>query len=130
MRIFEISSEIAESGLVVQENHERSELYVSRPASLKGTQFRGWKEDSVIGMGDTLLKMNAPTAMISIKGRGRKQRFHLNISIPAAPGPGPEWINETFKSSEEVIAATLDCYFAQRIDMKNQSLESWFNNET
>lgn len=124
--LFGIASRIAESGLVVHENYEKRELYIARPSSLKGTKFRGWKEDQVSGISDTVLKINAPSAKIVISGEGRKTRYLVNISIGAAPGPGPEWFNEEFKRPEDAIKAVLDCYFSDRIDFYNSSLESWY----
>lgn len=130
MHLFGIASRIAQSGLVVHENYDKRELYIARPASLKGTEFRGWTEDCVSGVSDTVLKINAPSAKISIPGEGNKTRYLVNISIGAAPGPGPEWFNEEFKDIEKAIEAVTECYFSDRIDFNNSSLERWYGQKT
>ena len=126
MEIFDISIKIAEFGLVVHENFDKNELYIARPASVQGTSFHGFDENNVVGISNTILIVNAPTAIINITGKGKKRRYLLDISIAAAPGPGPEWFNEKFKSAEEVIKATYNCYFSDEIDFKNPSLEGWY----
>lgn len=121
---------VAEAGLVVHENYDKRQLYVARPASIGGTSFRGWDEDQVSGIGDTVLKINAPTATISVLGQGRKTKYLVNISIGAAPGPGPEWFNEQFKKPEEAIEAVIECYFSDRINFNNSSLEQWYGQKS
>jgi len=130
MNLLGIAIRIAESGLVVNENSEKKELHIARPASVNGTEFRGWADDHVFGMGDVTLKVNAPTAKVVITGKGSKTRYLVNISQPAAPGPGPEWFNEKFKKAEEAIEAVIGCYFSNRVDFNNSSLESWYGQKT
>ena len=130
MDLFGIASRIAESGLVVHENYDKRELYIARPASLKGSLFRGWTEDQVSGISDTVLKINAPSAKLTVSGIGKKTRYLVNISIGSAPGPGPEWFNEEFKQVEQAIDAVKECYFADRINSNNPSLESWYGPKT
>ncbi len=123
MNLYSIASRVSEFGLVVHRNNEKNELYIARPASLEGTIFRGWEEDTVIGISSTNLKINAPTAILIMQGKGRKTKFNLNISLPMAPGPGPIWFDEVFKSPEDAIEAIKECYFGDRIDFENESLE-------
>ena len=118
---FGAAVKIAETGLVVHEGDDK--LYVARPATVKGTEFRNRESDSVSGMSDTILKMNAPTASITkVKGG-----WILDISEKAAPGPGPEWYNGKFKTLEEAVEAVIDCYFGSRINFDNDSLKRWFS---
>ena len=88
--------------------------------------FRGWNEVQVSAIGTTLLTTNAPSAKVTMSGKGRKAKYLVNISMTAAPGPGPEWFNEEFKYIEEVIEAVKGCYFSDRVNSKNLSLEIWF----
>jgi hypothetical protein len=126
MILYSITSSVSKLGLVVHQNNDKNELYIARPASLEGTKFRGWESDIVNGYSSTSLKTNAPSAILSVEGKGRKTKFRLNISLLAAPGPGPIWFDEVFKSADEVVEAVKDCYFGDRINFKNESLESYF----
>jgi hypothetical protein len=126
MNLYNIASIVSEFGLIVHRNNDKNELYIARPASLVGTKFRGWDEDIVTGYSSMSLKTNAPSAVLTIEGKGRKTKFRLNISLLAAPVPGPVWIDEVFKSAEEVVKAVRECYFGDRINFKNESLENYF----
>ncbi len=126
MNLYNIASVVSKLGLVVHRSNDKNELYIARPASLGGTKFRGWEEDIVIGFSGTSLMANAPSAVLTIEGKGRKTKFKLNISLPAAPGPGPVWYDEVFKSSEELVEAVKECYFGDRIDFNNESLENFY----
>jgi len=126
MNLYNIASIVSELGLVVYRNNDENELYIARPASLVGTKFRGWDKDIVTGYSSISLKTNAPSAALTIEGKGRKTKFRLNISLLAAPGPGPVWIDEVFKSAEEVVEAVRECYFGDRIDFENESLEKFY----
>ena len=126
MELFEIAVRIAELGLIVYENYDNQEIDIARPASVEGSMFRGWNEVQVSAIGTTLLTTNAPSVKVTISGKGRKAKYLVNISMTAAPGPGPEWFNEEFKYIEEVIEAVKGCYFSDRVNSKNLSLEIWF----
>jgi len=126
-----IADSVAETGLVVGEDYENNRLGIARPASLHGTKFRGWQEDEeVVGYWGGMVKSNAPSASVNAITKGKKVFYNLNISLGAAPGPGAVWIDETFKNHEDVVTAIIGCYFGDRIDFSNASLESWFPNKT
>jgi len=49
----------------------------------------------------------------------------LNISSPAVPGPGPVYFDEKFETVEDLVTAVRECYFSDRIDFNNPSLDGW-----
>lgn len=120
------AAEIAETGLITHEVDD--ELFIARPASVAGTPFRGWEEDYVLGIGNAVLKINAPIAKIRKKS---KKRWLLEIATAAAPGPGPGpvWISEEFSNIEFAVEALIECYFGNRIDSNNESLEGWYGSQ-
>lgn len=126
MELFDIAVRVAELGLVVYENYDKQEIQIARPASLQGSLFRGWTEDQLSAIGTTLLTINAPSAKVTMRGKGRKAKYLVNISMSAALGPGPEWFNKEFKDTQAVFEAIKECYFSDRVDSSNASLESWF----
>ena len=77
-----------------------------------------------IGFGGVEFLANAPFATITRKRR--PIRWHVEISIPAAPGPGPIFFQDTFDSLEEAVIAINDCYFGERIDFNAPSLKQWY----
>lgn len=118
---------LAEEGLVASYSYEDRAVYFGRASSTQGTSFRGFREDTVSNVGDAILKLGAPTGLI----RYKKKRPHwkLDISIAAVPGPGPEYINENFETLEEAVKAAVECYFGDRINFNNPSLERWFGED-
>lgn len=126
MYLDSVISKVARLGLVVYESKEGNLLNIVRPSSVAGSKFIGWESDTVMGVGEITLMANAPCAVLTVTGKGRKERFHLNISILAAPGPGPEWFDETFKTGDEVVEAIRGCYFGDLIDSENESLQKFF----
>ena len=117
-----IAHDLADHGLVVGEDYEHDRIGIARPASLEGTKFKGWAENRIVGFWGGMVKSNAPSATLKTVGSGRKTMYHLNVSIGAAPGPGPEWIDETYKTREEAVDAVVGCFFGDKIDFNNPSL--------
>ena len=130
MDTFVVALEIAESGLVAYEHPEDNMVSIARPSSLSGTPFRGWDHDDVSGIGDAIIKINAPIGRLREIGKGKKAKYNVEISVGAAPGPGPEWINECFSTLDEAIDVVIECYFGNRINFNNPSLELWFGDKT
>ena len=69
MDTFTVALEIAEAGLVAYEHPEENMVSIARPASLSGTPFRGWVEDDVSGVGEALMKINAPLGHLKEIGK-------------------------------------------------------------
>ena len=100
-------------GLVIIERPDRrDEFMIVRPASLAGSEFRGWEGQTNVGMGGTCLSTNAPPAMLQASKKG----WVVDISIGAAPGPGPIWFHEEFEKAEEAVDAIEGCFFGSRVD--------------
>lgn len=113
---------IMERGLIVFEGNEDGAYYVARPSSVCGTKFPNF-EDEIVGLGNAFFQTNAPLATL-IRGQA-EGAWIADISVGAAPGPGPIYFNETFDSFMNAAAAVVDCYFGNRIDFNNESLRSW-----
>lgn len=110
-------------GLVIIEHREwRDYFMIVRPASLVGSEFRGWKGTSNVGMGGTSLRTNAPEAML----KPWKKGWVVDISSVAAPGPGPVWFHEEFEKARDAVDAIEACFFGNRVDNDNESLETFF----
>ncbi len=119
---------LAEAGLVVWDDQVNPRLEIIRPSAVKGTKFRGTVGDIVSCIGHASVLTNAPAATLT---QERKDSWIVDISEGAAPGPGPTWFNESFttlKEAVQAVQAVLDCYFSDRIDFKNDSLEQFFGN--
>lgn len=127
MDTLNVAAHIADSGLVVHEVPKDDKVVIARPASLKGTEFRGCNESRVTGYAETLLLVNAPLAELKEIGSGKNKKYNLNISMGAAPGPGPIWIDENFDDIKTAVEAVLECFFGERIDFNNESLNKWFS---
>jgi hypothetical protein len=54
-----------------------------------------------------------------------QEGWRVDISMAAAPGPGPVWFHEEFTKVEDAVDAIEGCFFADRIDSQNESLERW-----
>ena len=119
-----IAHDLAERGLVVSHSYDDFQLHIGRHSSAQGTEFLHASEDRVIGVGDATFLTNAPIA--TIRRKRRPIRWVADISIPAAPGPGPVFFNETFDTAELAAEAILECYFGDRIDFNNESLAQWY----
>src|SRR5262245_44732964 len=110
-------------GLVIIEHSERrNHFMVVRPASLVGSMFRGWDDCCNLGMSGTSLSTNAPPAMLEPCKKG----WRVDISVAAAPGPGPVWFHEEFENVEDAVDAIEGCFFGDRVDSHNESLEAWY----
>jgi hypothetical protein len=109
--------------LVVEHGEGRNEFTIVRPASVPGSAYRGW-EESTIGVAGARISTNAPPATLQPSKRG----WVVDISIPAAPGPGPVWFHSQFATAEEAVSAVESCYFGQLVDNNNPSLLSWYGN--
>ena len=122
---FSATHALAQRGLIVVENYDDNSLTVARPWSVKGTEFADYAENAelVCGISNTCFVTNAPIATIS--PRGRPQRWVVDMSEAAAPGPGPVYYRETFDTLEDATNALLDCYFGDRVDFNNDSLKAW-----
>lgn len=73
-------------------------------------------------MGGTFLSTNAPPAMLHPVG----ERWLVDISFAAAPGPGPVWLHEEFETAKEAVKAIEECFFAGRASGSNDSLTRWY----
>jgi hypothetical protein len=110
-------------GLVIIEHSERPDHFmIVRPASLAGSDFRGWEGRCNVGMSGTSLSTNAPAAMLEPCKRG----WLVDISAAAAPGPGPVWFHEEFENVEDAVDAIERCFFGDCVDSHNESLERWY----
>ncbi len=110
-------------GLVIIEHAERSDHFmIVRPASLAGSDFRGWDGCCNVGMSGTTLSTNAPPAMLEPCKKG----WVVDISMAAAPGPGPVWFQEEFANVQDAVEAVEGCFFGNRVDSHNESLERWY----
>ena len=72
-----------------------------------------------MGMSGTRLSTNAPPAILHPVGK----RWLVDISVAAAPGPGPVWCHEEFESAREAVKAIEECFFAHRVN------EPWYGAE-
>lgn len=105
-------------GLVIIESAGESDrAMIVRPASLPGTEFRGWEGANLansiaVGTYGTSLRSNAPAAWIQRCAKG----WVVDISSVAAPGPGAVWFHEEFTTAEDAVQAIEECYFGSRID--------------
>ncbi|MHC4780152.1 MAG: hypothetical protein ACYTFG_16400 [Planctomycetota bacterium] len=110
------------AGLIVAADAEGSSLVAARPASSSGTVFPGF-EPVAMGIGSERVETDAPTG--TLRRRGCLFAWEVDISIPAAPGPGPVFFRGRFVRLEKAIEALLDCYFGDRIDFGSPALEQW-----
>jgi len=90
-----------------------------------GAELISKDHEYVVGINNVSLKTDAPMAEVSKLGRGKKTRYRLNISSPAVPGPGPVYFDEKFETVEDLVTAVRECYFSDRIDFNNPSLDGW-----
>jgi hypothetical protein len=110
-------------GLVIIEHPERRDNFmIVRPASLVGSGFRGWQDTAFVGMGGTTLATNAPPVMLQPYKKG----WVVDISLAAAPGPGPVWFHEEFEKAQDAVDAIEACFFGSRVDSGNASLERFY----
>ena len=116
---FSISYNFAEMGLIVVEDHQSNEFFIVRPSSVTGTKFTGYDYENVVGINNVSIKTDAPIAKISKSGKGRKTKFRLNISVLVMGGPELVLFDEKFTSVEELVIATRECYFSNRINFNN-----------
>lgn len=113
---------LTEAGLVVIEHEtEPQKFTIIRPASLAGTRL--WEEGytSIYGANFTSVLTNAPPASLK-QLKKNSPEWEVDISIPAAPGPGPVWFRERFHDVVDAVAAIHDCYFGNRIDFMSEAL--------
>src|SRR6266498_3673595 len=110
-------------GLVIIEQPEQPDYFmIVRPASLPGSEFRGFRGTLNVGMGGTSLRTNAPHAMLQPCEEG----WVVDISSVAAPGPGPVWFHEKFAKCKDAVEAIEQCFFGSRVDNNNDSLERFY----
>jgi hypothetical protein len=113
-------------GLVVIESEQQDErCSIYRPLGVGGTRFPGWVEGVNVGQRGTFLCVDAPPVDLSPVGRHRRKRWLVDISTPAAPGPGPVWFHEEFATAEDAVEAIRGCYFSDRVDFHSESLGPW-----
>ena len=114
---------LARLGLVIIEPAGQPDHYIIvRPASVSGTQFFNAGETTCFGGGGTTLEINAPPALL---GRAKRGKWDVDISMAAAPGPGPVWFRERFPDLARAVQAIRDCFFGNRIDFQSESLATW-----
>jgi hypothetical protein len=75
-------------------------------------------------MGCTWLLTNAPPAMLYPSEKG----WLVDISEAAAPGPGPVWFHAHFANIQDAVDAVEGCFFGNRVDSHNESLEQFYGN--
>ena len=110
-------------GLVIIEHAERPDHFmIVRPASLAGSDFRGWEGCCNVAMSGTSLSTNAPPVMLEPCKKG----WLVDISMAAAPGPGPVWFHEEFANVQDAVDAVEGCFFGNRVESNNESLEQWY----
>ena len=122
-KLFDAIYYFAEAGLVVWDDYNNSKLSIGRPSSVEGTKFRGMVDDIVTGISDFTVMINAPLATLTQKSNNS---WVVDISLDSAPGPGPVWFHEDFETLKEAVQAVLDCYFSNRINFQNESLEAYY----
>lgn len=110
------------TGLVLIEHEGEPEQFtIIRPASLAGTPFFEEGYTTTVGARGTTLLTNAPPASLrQLKKRGAE--WEVDISLAAAPGPGPVWFRERFTDIALAVDAIRDCFFGDRIDFTREAL--------
>jgi hypothetical protein len=99
-------------------------LVVIRPASVDGTPFPGdWSAYG--GAANVTVRTSAPPAELWLKRSRRSKVWIVDISVPAAPGPGPVYFHEQFPALDQAVSAIVDCFFGNRVNFQNESLASW-----
>src|SRR5687768_3977583 len=94
---------LANTGLVIVEHEGKPEHFtIVRPASLAGTPFL--ENTYSVGVGPATLLSNAPVASLRQLVEGG-QEWEVDISIAAAPGPGPVWFRERFSHARDAVEA-------------------------
>jgi hypothetical protein len=113
-------------GLVVIEHAAEDEnCCVYRPVGLAGTTFPDWEDGVNYGQNSTTLRVSAPPAGLYSIQTAAGKRWVVDISVAAAPGPGPVYFHEEFSSVEDAVTAISECYFGNRVDFNNESLGPW-----
>jgi hypothetical protein len=114
--------QLVQAGLVVIEHAgEPEEFTIVRPASLNGTLFFEHGSSCSVGASGTALLTNAPPASLrQLKAGG--DEWVVDISLAAAPGPGPVWFHQQFSRVEDAVEAIRQCYFGNRVDFQSEAL--------
>jgi len=113
-------------GLIVVENEQDKIYTFYRPMGLRGTSFPRLEEGTHHLLNQNVfVRVDAPSASLFPIDTGEGRRWVVDMSMAAAPGPGPVWFHEEFASAEEAVAAIRDCYFGDRIDFRSASL-GWY----
>jgi hypothetical protein len=108
-------------GLVIVESEVQDQrCSVYRPIRVGGTRFPGFEEGVNVGQRGTMLRVDAPPATLSPIGEGQRERWLVDISAVAAPGPGPVWFREEFVEAEDAVEAIRECYFGDRVDFQSR----------
>lgn len=112
MNVVDIALELAEAGLVANENYEKSEVRFGRSEGNLGAEFEGWKIEwnFATGIGNTFFKTNAPNGRIC---KHSKKKWLVEVMISGAPN-SRYWLYELVSSPEEAIALVVDLYFGNR----------------
>jgi hypothetical protein len=114
--------DLANTGLVIVKHEGKPEHFtIVRPASLTGTQFLD--DAYVLGVGTATLLSDAPVASLRQLVEGGEE-WEVDISMAAAPGPGPVWIRGRFPNLREAVEAIRECYFADRVDFSSEALSA------
>jgi hypothetical protein len=113
-------------GLVVIENERQDErCSVYRPVGLAGTLFPGWEKGLNISERGAYMRVSAPPADLYPVGKGVGKRWVVDISVFAAPGPGPIYFHEEFEKAEDAVTAIKECFFGNRVDFASELLGPW-----
>jgi len=116
-------------GLIVVENEQDKVYTFYRPMGLRGTSFPRMGEGFHHRLSENVLvRVDAPPANLFPIDTAEGRRWVVDMSMPAAPGPGPVWFHEHFENAEEAVAAIRDCYFGDRIDFRSESL-GWYRSD-
>ena len=115
MNLYSAADMLAEKELVVFEDHANSKLLVARPFSIDGSAFEYWLDEAsvVSGMGDVVLKVNAPFAEIY---QISKKKWLAIIEYANCGGECDEaWLYKKCSSPKEAAQAIIDCYFQKEM---------------
>mgnify|MGYP000703171637 CR=1 FL=1 len=84
MNIIDIALELAEAGLIANENYEKNEVRFGRTEGISGADFEGWKIEWNVatGIGNSFFKTNAPSGRIC---KHSKKKWLVEIMISCAP---------------------------------------------
>ena len=100
-----IAVRLAQRGLIVRYDPANDSLICARHAAVAGTSFGHWVSSYLAGIGSVDFLTDTPFATITRKRR--PIRWLFDISIAAAPIPGPVFFHETFATPEAAGEAVI-----------------------